>query len=235
MGAGRHNQSADSDPMAASASGRGPLAPSMIPSPETAPKKKRSGRSKVNAVPVEEDLEMSTTMTNPKVRGRAAKKGRAASRVRKEESPPTEEESVPLLSSAALSMPVDPSQIRHLISERPELLESDLCVFVDAESQHRGVGFETEVGEIDLLACSPSGDFVVVMVSDADSADESIAGMLQRVGWVRKHLCSPDQRARGILLVERMDEASRYTAAALADSVSFLAWRLSLQFESLVG
>ena len=91
----------------------------MIPSPEAEPKKKRSGGSKVKAVPREEDLEMSTTMTNQKVRGRATKKARAAPRVRKEEVPPSEEESVSLVSSASLSMPVDPSQIRHLISERP--------------------------------------------------------------------------------------------------------------------
>ena len=235
MSPGRHAPSVEPDPMSTSASSRSPLAPSMIPSPEAEPKKKRSGGSKVKAVPLEEDLEMSTTMTNQKVRGRATKKARAAPRVRKEEVPPSEEESVSLVSSASLSMPVDPSQIRHLISERPELLEPELCVFVDVESQHRGVGFETEVGEIDLLARSSSGDLVVVMVADVDSADESIAGMLQRVGWVRKHLCAQEQRARGILLVDRIDEASRYTAAALSDSVSFLTWRLSLQFESLLG
>ncbi|MEE3326214.1 MAG: hypothetical protein VX252_02675 [Myxococcota bacterium] len=179
---------------------------------------------------------MSATMTNQKARGRATKKARSAPRVRKkEEARPVEEDSSLLLSSASLSMPVDPAQIRHLISERPELLESELCVFMDIETQHRGIDFETEVGEIDLLACAPSGDFVVVMVADVDGVDESIAGMLQRLGWVQKHLCAPEQRARGILLVERMDEATRYTAAALADSVSFLTWRLSLQFESLLG
>ena len=235
MSPGRLNQSVDMDPMASSASGRVPLAPSTIPAPEPATKKKSTGGAKVKSASVEEDLEMSATMTNRKVRGRTPKKGRAVSRVRKEGSPPSKEESVPLMSSAALAMPVDPSQVRHLISERPELLECELCVFVDVESQHRGVGFETEVGEIDLLACSPKGDLVVVMVADLESADASIAGMLQRIGWVRKHLCAPEQRARGILLVERMDESSRYTAAALADSVSFLTWRLSLQFENLLA
>ena len=178
---------------------------------------------------------MSATMANGKVRGRATKKARATPRVRKQDDLPAEEGTAPVSASAALAMPVDPSQIRHLISERPELLESELCIFVDVEGQPRGVGFETEVGEIDLLARSSSGDLVVVMVADVDSADELIAGMLQRVGWVRKHLCAPEQRARGILLVDRIDEASRYTAAALADSVSFLTWRLSLQFESLMG
>ena len=180
---------------------------------------------------------MSATMTNQKARGNGAKKkGRSnpTPRVHKGGSRPAREESAPP-SSAALSMPVDPSQIRHLISERPELLESELCVFVDIESQNRGVGFETEVGEIDLLACAPSGDLVVVMVAEGESVDESIAGMLQRVGWIQKHVCSSEHRTRGILLVDRMDEATGYTAAALADSISFLTWRLSLQFESLRG
>ena len=77
------------------------------------------------------------------------------------------------------------------------------------------------------------------LVELGDARDRRIGGyskgMLQRIGWVRKHLCAPEQRARGILLVERMDESSRYTAAALADSVSFLTWRLSLQFENLLA
>ncbi|MFP6641014.1 MAG: hypothetical protein VCC04_12285 [Myxococcota bacterium] len=136
--------------------------------------------------------------------------------------------------TTALAMPVETAQIKYLISERPELIESDLSVYVDEEGQLCGVDFQTEVGEIDLLARSPSGDWVVIMVaSDEKTSGDVIAGVLQRLGWVRKHLCGVDQKARGILLLDQMDEATRYTAAALADAVDFLTWRLSLQFEPL--
>ncbi len=233
---GRRNESVDSDPAALSASGRRPLAPSTIVSSDEDREEKDSIGSKAKAARSEEEVQMSATITGTKVRGRAAKKGRTVPRTRKKEEAATAEvESNSFPSSAALSMPVEASQIRHLISERPELLESELSVFIDGESQHRGIGFETDVGEIDLLARASTGDFVVVMVVDAEGFDEAIAGMLQRVGWVRKHLSAPDHRVRGILLVERMDESTRYTAAALADSVSFLTWRLSLQFESLLS
>jgi hypothetical protein len=57
--------------------------------------------------------------------------------------------------------------------------------------------------------------------------------MLHRIGWVRKHMIEDGQAVRGIVLIERMDEELVYAAAAVADTVSFKTWRLSLKFEDL--
>lgn len=131
-------------------------------------------------------------------------------------------------------IPVDPEQVRHLIVERPEVLEANLSLHVDEEGVEVGAGFETDVGEIDLLARSESGDFVVAMVVASSSEQEAaVAGMIQRLGWVRKHLSDGQHAVRGVLLTGGVSEELGYAAAALKDSVTFLGWRLSLGFESL--
>jgi len=145
-------------------------------------------------------------------------------------------------------IPVEPEQVRHLVVERPEVLEADLAVHVDDEGIAVGAGFSTDVGEIDLLARSGTGDWVVVMVV-GDSCDQEsvIAGMIQRLGWVKKHLAEPHHGApdgardgvrdgvRGIVLAGWTNSELVYAAAGLNDSVSFLGWRLSLEFEALAS
>ena len=133
-----------------------------------------------------------------------------------------------------VTIPVDPEQVRHLIVERPEVLEANLAVVVDSEGLEVGAGFETEVGEIDLLARSEAGDWVVTMVVPTSCDQEmAIAGMIQRLGWVEKHLSQPHEIVRGIVLTGWTSSELAYAATALRDSVSFLGWRLSLGFESL--
>lgn len=132
-------------------------------------------------------------------------------------------------------IPVDPEQVRHLIVERPEVLEANLSVHVDKDGNEVGARFETDVGEIDLLGRTDTGDWVLATVVPGPSEQgNAIAGMIQRIGWVRKHLAESSQGVRGVVLTGWADEDLAYTAAALTDSVSFLGWRLSLGFESLV-
>ena len=61
----------------------------------------------------------------------------------------------------------------------------------------------------------------------------AIAGMIQHIGWVRKHLSAGKQAVRGVVLTGWTSDELVYAATALKDSVSFLGWRLSLGFESL--
>ena len=147
---------------------------------------------------------MSAPVTDRKPRSRAAPKKRPTPRGLTKEAriEGASEPSAPV--TTALAMPVETAQIKYLISERPELIESDLSVYVDEEGQLRGVDFQTEVGEIDLLARSPSGDWVVIMVASDEMSGDVITGVLQRLGWVRKHLCGVDQNVRGIWASESM-------------------------------
>jgi hypothetical protein len=132
----------------------------------------------------------------------------------------------------ALLMP-DPSAVREMLAGRPELLEAGLRSHSDAQGKTVGVEFSTEVGEIDLLARDAAGGFVVVMIAERGQGEDSIAEVLQRIGWVRKHLAKGAERVRGILLMDQPPDSLSYAAAAVADTIAFKTYRMSLCFEDL--
>ncbi len=193
----------------------------------------------------EEEIEMALSEAAPDERPAptvraSSKKTKATTTKRKAkevEAPPARENvQRPRRSPVNVVIPVDPEQVRHLIVERPEVLEANLAVHVDQDGIEVGSGFETEVGEIDLLARSEAGDWVVVMVVAAPTDQESaITGMIHRMGWVRKHLADGEQIVRGVVLTGGSSEELVYAATALKDSVTFLGWRLSLDFETLAS
>ena len=62
---------------------------------------------------------------------------------------------------------------------------------------------------------------------------ELISGVLQRIGWVSKHLSGKSQGVRGIVLLDEVHEELGYAAAAVGDTVSFKTWRMSLAFDDV--
>lgn len=124
-------------------------------------------------------------------------------------------------------------QVRLLASEQPELVEKGLSIYADESGKHVGVGFPTPVGEIDLLARDRSGGFVVMMVVDASEAPRSVAEMLRRIGWVRKHVATDGKDVRGIVVIEQLPEEVAYTAAGVVGTVAFKTFRVALSFHSL--
>jgi hypothetical protein len=132
----------------------------------------------------------------------------------------------------ALLVP-EPASVREMLGGRPELLEAGLRVHADAQGKPVGVDFSTEVGEVDLLARDAAGNFVVVMVAAQGQGEDYIAEVLQRIGWVRKHLATGSEKVRGILLMDQPPESLSYAAAAVADTVTLKTYRMSLCFEDL--
>lgn len=132
----------------------------------------------------------------------------------------------------ALLVP-EPASVREMLAGRPELLETGLRLHADAQGKAVGLDFSTEVGEVDLLGRDAAGNYVVVMVAAQGQGEDSIAEILQRIGWVRKHLATGSEKVRGILLMDQPPESLSYAAAAVADTVTFKTYRMSLCFEDL--
>lgn len=128
---------------------------------------------------------------------------------------------------------LDPAGLRKLLWGQPELLEKGLSIYTDQKGRPVGAGYNTTVGEIDLLARDLSGALVVVMVSERDQGEEIVADVLQRIGWVRKHLGKRKQKIRGIVLLEEPPENLSYAAAAVADTVAFKTYRVALAFDDV--
>jgi hypothetical protein len=128
---------------------------------------------------------------------------------------------------------LDARQVRTLVGEQPGLLEKGLGTYSDEDGKPVGIDFQTPVGEIDLLARDRSGAFVVVMVPQQGEAGAIVPEVLQRIGWVRKHLASARTEVRGIVVLEQMPEAVAYAAVGVAGTVSFKSFRVALSFHDL--
>lgn len=136
-------------------------------------------------------------------------------------------------SSTKPLMASDAASLRRLLAEDPTVLEPDLEVYCDDEGTPLGASYASGVGEIDLLATNDAGDLVVVLISRDQEGEELVAEVLQRIGWVRKHVSRGKSRVRGIVLCEQAPESLSYTAAAVADTVQFKTYRVALCFEDL--
>lgn len=128
---------------------------------------------------------------------------------------------------------LDPVGLRKQLAEHPALLEPGLTVFCHEQGSPVGAGFATAVGPIDLLARDARGGLVVVMVADRDQGSEIVAEMLQRIGWVRKHLAERGEAPRGVVLFERPPENLGYAAAAVTDTIAFKTYRVSVSFDDV--
>jgi len=124
-----------------------------------------------------------------------------------------------------------PQEVRALVAEKPGLLEPGLRLWRDRSSKASGAGYQTAVGDIDLLAQDDAGSLLVVMVADADAGKDLVGEVLQRMGWVRKHLAKEGQEVRGVVLLGSLPDELRYAAAAVSDTIGFKTWRVSLSFE----
>jgi hypothetical protein len=146
----------------------------------------------------------------------AAKPARASA-VRKPAGPP--------------NLSLDSAQVRSLIVEQPGLLEKGLGIHADAKGKAIGESFETPVGDIDLLARDLRGGFVIVLVPDDGDAPDLVPGLLRRMGWVRKHLCSGGETVRAVAVMNEVPESASYAAAGLAEGViRFVGYRFALEF-----
>ncbi len=125
------------------------------------------------------------------------------------------------------------AQVRTLVAEQPALIARDLALYRDAKKDVVGVDFRTPVGSIDLLARDANGDFVVVSVPDLRDVDTLMPEMLARIGWVRKHLAADRKAVRGIVVIEEIPEELAYAAAGVAQTISFMAYRVALTFHPL--
>lgn len=134
--------------------------------------------------------------------------------------------------SAPLGIP-DPTGLRAMLVEQPELLEPGLSVYANEKGTPLGAGYTSAVGEIDLLARDAEGHFVVVMIAEPHEGEELISGVLQRIGWVRKHLSGGEGPVRAIVLMDRARDSIAYAAAAVAGTVLFKTYRVALRFDDL--
>ena len=171
------------------------------------------------------------SMSKPQRKGaHAPRKAQAAARRterrkverRKSAAPPPEPE-----------VGVGPAQVRRVIVEQPALIEAGLEVYSE-DGEAVGAGYPTEVGEIDLLARDSAGGWVIVAIAEPDRGKEIVGDLLQRMGWVRRHLGESGEEVRGIVLLDSLPDDLGYAAAAVSDTVEFRLYKMALTLEPVI-
>ena len=142
-------------------------------------------------------------------------------------------EPMPRTSGSGGGFTVRPEEVRRMLVGDPSMIEDGLQVYSE-DGDPVGAGYATAVGKIDLLARDSAGAWVVVAVADAERGKEIVGDLLQRMGWVRRHLGKSGQEVRGIVLLDSLPDDLGYAAAAVADSVEFKLYQLELSLESVI-
>jgi RecB family endonuclease NucS len=124
--------------------------------------------------------------------------------------------------------------LRAQLVERPELLEPGLRIHCDSDGRLAGIDLETEVGDIDILARDEEDNWVVVSVVDGEADAALVTDLLQRMGWVQKHLAEKGDQVRAIILLSSVPEDLGYAAAAMSDKLRFCTWQFELKLEDVV-
>lgn len=139
----------------------------------------------------------------------------------------------PPASAAGGGTAIRPADVRRMLVDQPGLIEDGLEVYSEGD-ELVGVRFSTAVGEIDLLARDDAGGWVVVCIPDAEQGKDIVSDLLQRMGWVRRHLGQSGEEVRGIVLLEALPDDLGYAAAAVSDSVEFKLYQMALTLESVI-
>lgn len=156
---------------------------------------------------------------------------RASEPPRREPAAPTRSRPAPAASYSIFTL--RPEELRARIVERPEMVERGLSIYRDPSTGRvTGVAFETEVGDIDLLGVDEAGALVVVMVCERTAGDP-VAMVLERLGWVAKHVARPGQAARAIVLLEPPPPTLGYSARAVAETVAFKTYKVAVAVEDV--
>jgi len=136
---------------------------------------------------------------------------------------------------AGVPLRLDASQLRALLEEDAALVEPGLCIYEDDTGMPVGIDYETEVGSIDLLAEDANGDLVVLMIAMEGATQATVTAILERVGWVVRHLIKKGEGVRAIALIDPDSAELGYAAAAVTGTISFKTCHLSLRVEDLGG
>jgi len=185
-----------------------------------------SGENPLPSSEVDVDLELDDdiVLEDPAPRKSAKRKAKPASKT----AAPS-----PARATQTSPLSLDSSQVRSMLADEPWLLETGMNLYADDDGEPLGVDFPTPVGGIDILARDSKQNFVVVLVPSADELSDSVSGMLQRMGWVRKHLTDAGDEVRGVIVTDHVPEALAYAVAGAGGAVSFKGFRFALTFHDL--
>lgn len=124
------------------------------------------------------------------------------------------------------------SHLRDYLAKHLPMLDgsgTSLSLFVSADGRD-GVEFQTDVGQIDILATSPSGDFYVFELKLGRGPDAALGQILRYMGWVEQHLCL-GKKVFGVVVAADITTKLKY-AATQVPHVRLMEYELKVTLKS---
>lgn len=97
-----------------------------------------------------------------------------------------------------------------IVTNFATIFKNELRIFQDADGND-GQQYGTDIGPIDILAQTRSGDsFVVIELKKGRPSDQVVGQVLRYMGWVKKNLCSKGEPVRGLVICREPDPKLSY-------------------------
>jgi len=111
--------------------------------------------------------------------------------------------------SSAITQNIHEANLEALIADNLSCVEAGLAL----------VGRQypaPPVGRIDVLCKDPKGSLVVIEIKKLGASTHSVIDQVTRyMGWVKRHLATPEQLVRGVVVVGRPDPKLAYSVGAI--------------------
>jgi hypothetical protein len=131
-----------------------------------------------------------------------------------------------------------------IISESQFALEAHLEEFIDKNWKHIDFGADLAKYEVDdqsgrqfpagawsidfLCTDKANGDLVVIELKRGRTSDAAVGQVLRYMGWVAENLAKSNQKVRGIIISQEVDDALKYAVKGLSN-VSVLTYKVDFK------
>jgi restriction system protein len=97
-----------------------------------------------------------------------------------------------------------------IVTNFATIFRNALRIYEDADGND-GQQYSTDIGPIDILAQTRSGDsFVVIELKKGRPSDQVVGQVLRYMGWVKKNLCGNGQAVKGLVICRDPDPKLSY-------------------------
>ena len=120
--------------------------------------------------------------------------------------------------------------LRNFLAKNLNTIESGMVLYEEGEK----VGIEYNAGGkfIDILALDKDHNFIVIELKVSRGYDRVIGQILRYIAWVERHLTTPKQKVKGIIIANEITE-DLILAASKVDDISLFEYELSISLNRI--
>lgn len=106
---------------------------------------------------------------------------------------------------------------------------ADRYVIYEKDGKQIGKQYPTDTGPLDILAISKDeNEFLVIELKRDRASDQVVGQILRYMGWIKKNLCSDNQRVKGCIVALEGDQKLE-NALFASENISFIRYEVDFR------